>query len=70
MTTLTAYYDVAQAAKRLKLHPGSFLRALRRGTLDLTTYEAADVRTHRKYWFLKDAIDALAVKRNTVRRVR
>lgn len=64
------FYDVEAAASRLKMHRGSLLRALRRGSLDLTTYEAPATRTHRKYYFRKPAVDALVAQRAKMRQVR
>lgn len=63
------YYTAQEAADKLDLHKGSLLRALRLATISLTTYEAPAERTHRKYFFLRSEVDALAERRTKLRRV-
>lgn len=64
------YYTALEAAATLGLHKGSLLRALRLDTIQLQTYEAPAERTHRKFFFLRTEVDALAAKRAKLRRVR
>ena len=43
--------DAGEASKRLGMHKESFLRALRRETIDLTIYEKTVPHAARKFFF-------------------
>ena len=69
--TPDGYYDVDEAAYVLGVHRESLLRAVRRpkkrSRYPLTPFEKPSYRTHRKYYFKIEEVEAFKLQRETLK---
>lgn len=60
------YVSTRKAAEMLGLHRESLLRAIRQGRYPLEPYSSTGYRTHRKYWFRREAVLAFRERRQAL----